>query len=115
MNLWFVVYTKNNCTLCKKALELLQVYGVDYYEYNVDLEPLAKEFIERNKLNLPYAMIEESHIGNYLELEKYIRSNWFEQQKKSEQKWKPTEKLSYRIPGGQKPTGGSGSDSQDRA
>jgi glutaredoxin 3 len=39
------VYTKTTCPECTKAKQILQMYGFDYSEVNIEDEPLAREFL----------------------------------------------------------------------
>lgn len=75
MTIWYKLYTDKriDCPWCIKARELLQVYGIDYKEFDVS-EPGVKEmFSEKGLRTVPQVFRESQHIGGYNALEHFLR------------------------------------------
>lgn len=76
----FVVYSKDGCTYCKKAKDLLEFLGETFEEFNCSDDPNYKlEMIERlqeEPIEPPYTFpqiwTENEYIGGYTELNKLL-------------------------------------------
>jgi glutaredoxin len=72
-----IIYSKENCSYCKKAKELLNSLGFSYNEINVLENPDWKDSnpILKNVKTVPQIFIDDIYIGGYTELEK--KFNYF--------------------------------------
>jgi len=73
---WMVLYTTSafNCPWCVKAKELLNVYGIDFYEKDIHLsETYKQEFLEAGHKTVPQLYYEGTLIGGYEATQKYLR------------------------------------------
>ena len=78
---WITIYTTSAfvCPWCIKAKELLKVYGIDYYEKDINTsEQYKREFIERGHKTVPQVYIEDSLIGGYDKTKVYVRNKYFD-------------------------------------
>ena len=73
------VYSKNACTYCVQAKNLLKMKGVEITEYNIQIDNDARTtlFEECGKLNIvprtdPQIWLDETYIGGFDELKKYF-------------------------------------------
>ena len=68
------VYSKNNCSNCVKAKQLLITHGKDYLEYKLDedftREILLSKFPEAK--TFPVIVVDGMNIGGYDQLFRYI-------------------------------------------
>lgn len=64
------VYSKNNCSFCDKAKQLLRTHGKDYLEYKLDedftREILLSKFPEAK--TFPVIVVDGMNIGGYDQL-----------------------------------------------
>jgi len=64
-----VIYTKNDCQDCDKALEFLKSKNVPFIEYNMDNDPDAA--VKRKELDkdedVPFAIINRNHVHGFSE------------------------------------------------
>lgn len=64
------LYSKNNCTFCDQAKQLLRTHGKDYVEYKLDedytREILLSKFPEAK--TFPVVVVDGFHIGGYQQL-----------------------------------------------
>jgi len=74
---WFILYTTSafECPWCTKAKELLNVYGIDFYEKDITNENYKQEFLAAGHKTIPQCYREGTLIGGYEALEKYLRAN----------------------------------------
>ena len=84
--IWWTIYTRKDppCEWCQKARELLQVYGIDYYEIDITEKGVKDMFSERGFKTVPQVFREEQHIGGYNALEHFLR----EEQKERDKEYK---------------------------
>lgn len=78
---WITVYTTSafHCPWCQRAIELLKVYGVDFYIKDIHTnETYRREFIERGHKTVPQVYIEDSLIGGYDKTKVYVRNRYFD-------------------------------------
>lgn len=68
------IYSKNDCSFCDKAKQLLRMHGKDYLEYKLDedftREVLLTKFPEAK--TFPVIVVDGFNIGGYDQLSKYI-------------------------------------------
>lgn len=68
------IYSKDNCSYCVQAKQLLKIHGKDYVEYKLDedftREILLSKFPEAR--SYPVIVIDGFNIGGYDQLNKYI-------------------------------------------
>jgi glutaredoxin len=81
---WYTLYTRKSppCSWCQKARELLQVYGLDYYEIDIEEDGVKEMFSEKGFRTVPQVFKEKSHIGGYNALENLLHN---EQKQKEEE------------------------------
>ena len=64
------LYSKNNCTFCDQAKQLLRTHGKEYIEYKLDedftREILLSKFPEAK--TFPVVVVDGFHIGGYQQL-----------------------------------------------
>mgnify|MGYP006294837029 CR=1 FL=1 len=68
------IYSKNNCSNCSKAKQLLTTHGKDYLEYKLD-EDFTREIILSKfpeAKTFPIIVIDGMNIGGYDQLFHYI-------------------------------------------
>lgn len=78
---WITIYTTSAfvCPWCIKAKELLKVYGIDYYEKDINTsEQYKKEFVAAGHRTVPQVYIEGTLIGGYDATKKFARNRYFE-------------------------------------
>ena len=82
LNTWYTIYTRHepHCEWCQKALELLRVYGKDFYE--IDYKEATDMFKDKGLRTVPQIFLEGHHIGGYLALEEFLRVEQEDKQKK---------------------------------
>ena len=69
----FALLVKRTCPYCKKAKKLLDIYGIPYYEHEINAEDWNRLHRDTNQSTVPYVF--NSHndlIGGYKELKKWI-------------------------------------------
>ena len=68
------VYSKDNCSYCTQAKQLLRIHGKDYVEYKLDedftREILLSKFPEAK--TYPVIVVDGFNIGGFDQLTKYI-------------------------------------------
>lgn len=68
------IYTKENCSYCIKAKNLLKNKNLEYTEIKINIDISLEDF--KNKFpevkTVPYIIINDSVIGGYSELEKIL-------------------------------------------
>ena len=68
------IYSKDNCSFCNQAKQLLRIHGKDYVEYKLDedftREILLTKFPEAK--TYPVVVIDGFHIGGFDQLKKQI-------------------------------------------
>lgn len=80
-----IVYSKNNCPECAKALALLDAKGVEYTAVKVEDTPGAREFLmARGHRSVPQIYVngeDVAYVGDYKTLAKFTEHE-FESLKK---------------------------------
>lgn len=78
---WISIYTTSQfrCVWCERAKELLNIYGFDFYEKDINTdENYRNDFILRGHKTVPQVYIEGELIGGYEVTKKYLREKFFE-------------------------------------
>tara|TARA_R100000005_G_C4841432_1_gene112643 strand:+ start:180 stop:416 length:237 start_codon:yes stop_codon:yes gene_type:complete len=70
----FTIYTKNNCSWCVKAKEMLKENNIMYKEYNIDEDHASKMVLKSLRLKTVPQIWDEidSHLGGYQNLVKWL-------------------------------------------
>jgi len=70
----FTIYTKNNCSWCVKAKEMLKENNIMYKEYNIDEDHTSKMVLKSLRLKTVPQIWDEidSHLGGYQNLVKWL-------------------------------------------
>jgi glutaredoxin len=72
----FVVFTKDDCSWCQKTKDLLVSEGHDYFEWNIDQNLFAKEFIKQmGFITIPQTYFRGTCIGGHLALVNFLGIN----------------------------------------
>lgn len=78
-----IIFSKENCSFCTKAKELLKKYGIQYEERDIiksslfaqQLFYLTKQFFPRNKpVTTPQIWLDGKYVGGANDLENYLKS-----------------------------------------
>lgn len=71
-----LIYTKDTCSYCVRAKELLQRKGLSWTEIRIDLDDEAREkMIELSgRRTVPQIFFDETHIGGYDNLYTYFNT-----------------------------------------
>lgn len=68
------IYSKNNCTFCEQAKQILRMHGKDFLEYKLDedytREILLSKFPEAK--TYPVVVVDGFHIGGFEQLKKQL-------------------------------------------
>ena len=73
----FTIYTKNNCSWCVKAKEMLKENNIMYKEYNIDEDHTSKMVLKALRLKtVPQIWNDDLHLGGYRQLESWIGENY---------------------------------------
>lgn len=78
---WIVLYTTSafECKYCIRIKELLNIYGFDFYEKDINKHPeYKKEFVEAGFRTVPQCYIEKTLIGGYEDTKRYFRNTFFQ-------------------------------------
>jgi glutaredoxin 1 len=71
------VYSKDGCSYCVRAKQLLTNKKISYKEYKLGEDGIDRAFIQEKVgkpiSTVPQIFIDGNHIGGYTELEKYLR------------------------------------------
>jgi glutaredoxin 3 len=72
-----VIYTKDNCTYCVQAKNLLNKHKYTFQEKNLkDIENRSELlFLYPEAKTVPQIFIDSTHIGGYTDLVSYIEQN----------------------------------------
>jgi len=65
-----IIYTKENCSYCVRAKQLLTSKKLNYQEIRIDLDPAKREAMERlsGRRTVPQIFINDQAIGGYDDL-----------------------------------------------
>lgn len=73
------VYSKDGCPYCTKAKELLKRHNMTFTEHKVGSPGVTKQVIQERAgteiRTVPQIFINDSHIGGYDDLVKYLKTN----------------------------------------
>jgi glutaredoxin len=72
-----VIYSKDECSFCDKARNLLRAEGKEYLEYKLDRDfkrEVLKEVFPQAK-TFPVVTIDGNYVGGYTELSQLILGN----------------------------------------
>lgn len=75
---WYTIYTRSDpvCPYCVEAKELLQVYGMDYFEKDISTNETYKaEFLAEGHKRIPQIYREGTLIGGCDLLKQHLRIN----------------------------------------
>lgn len=75
---WYTIYTRSDppCKYCIEAKELLQIYGMDYFEKDISTNATAKEeFLAAGHRTIPQVYREGALIGGCDMLKNHLRIN----------------------------------------
>lgn len=75
---WYTIYTTSafECPYCIKAKELLQVYGMDYFEKDInENKTYREEFLAEGHTKVPQIYREGTLIGGCDRLQEHLRIN----------------------------------------
>ncbi len=78
---WIVLYTTSafECKWCIKVKELLNIYGFDFYEKDINKhDEYKKEFVEAGFRTVPQVYLEGTLIGGYENTKDYLRKTFFQ-------------------------------------
>ena len=68
------IYSKNNCSFCEQAKQILRMHGKDFLEYKLDedytREILLSKFPEAK--TYPVVVVDGFHIGGFEQLKKQL-------------------------------------------
>jgi glutaredoxin 3 len=71
-----LIWTKNNCSFCVKAKELLQSSSISFEERNIDTNYSKVELLEMvpHARTVPQIFIDNIYIGGYTDLVEYLNT-----------------------------------------
>lgn len=68
------IYSKNNCTYCEQAKQILRMHGKDFIEYKLDedytRDILVSKFPEAK--TYPVVVLDGFHIGGFEQLKRHL-------------------------------------------
>jgi len=70
-----LVWSKNGCTFCTQAKELLESRGIDYEERNINTEWTREQLLEEvpTARTLPQIFLDDNYIGGFTELRQHLQ------------------------------------------
>ncbi len=70
----FLVFTKNRCSYCDRAKDLIVQKGYEYESINIEVDNNIDILLEKNKYarTMPQIFINDKLIGGYVDLVKYF-------------------------------------------
>tara|TARA_Y100000004_G_scaffold133288_1_gene150566 strand:- start:321 stop:569 length:249 start_codon:yes stop_codon:yes gene_type:complete len=73
----FKIFTKDNCSWCTKAKEILKENNIEYKEHNIDEDHTSKMVLKSLRLKtVPQIWNDDLHLGGYRQLESWIGENY---------------------------------------
>lgn len=78
-NMNIVMWTKDDCSFCRRAKSLLNSYGLTFEERKIGEGFTREQFFESNpgQTTLPQIYIQDKHVGGYTELVEYIENTGY--------------------------------------
>jgi glutaredoxin len=76
----FTVYSKNGCPYCSKVEQVLQLSGIEYKVYKLNLDFTKDEFYSEfgEGCTFPQVILnDQEHIGGCVDTVKYLKENKF--------------------------------------
>lgn len=72
----FIIFTRKDCDWCIKAKDLLDIENYGYFEWDIDENVFAKEYLrESGFTSVPQVYCNGHYIGGYLALENFLGIN----------------------------------------
>ena len=73
----FKIFTKDNCSWCTKAKEILRENNITYKEHNIDEDHTSKMVLKALRLKtVPQIWNDDLHLGGYRQLESWLGENY---------------------------------------
>ena len=73
----FKIFTKDNCSWCTKAKEILRENNITYKAHNIDEDHTSKMVLKALRLKtVPQIWNDDLHLGGYRQLESWIGENY---------------------------------------
>ena len=73
----FKIFTKDNCSWCTKAKEILKENNIEYKEHNIDEDYTRTMVLKALRLKtVPQIWNDDLHLGGYRQLESWIGENY---------------------------------------
>ena len=73
----FKIFTKDNCSWCTKAKEILRENNITYKEHNIDEDHPSKMVLKALRLKtVQQIWNDDLHLGGYRQLESWIGENY---------------------------------------
>lgn len=71
-----IIWSKNTCSFCVKAKELLEEHGIEYEERMLGEKWTKNDLLEKvpNAKTVPQIFIDNAYIGGYTELVEFLNS-----------------------------------------
>jgi glutaredoxin 3 len=73
----FVIFSKDNCPYCVKAMNLLKIKNQEISEIKIGRDITREEFINSypDQKTVPFIFYNDQKIGGYEQLEKWVKEN----------------------------------------
>lgn len=73
----FVIFSKDNCPYCVKAMNLLKIKNQEISEIKIGRDITREEFINSypDQKTVPLIFYNDQKIGGYEQLEKWVKEN----------------------------------------
>ena len=70
----YEIYTKDNCSFCESAKQLLKIKNIEYTQYHIPNDISREEVMEKfpGVRTVPIILINDKYIGGYTELQKIL-------------------------------------------
>lgn len=71
-----IIWTKDTCSFCVKAKELLEKHNISYEERNIEKNWTKQDLLNivPNARTVPQIFIDKNYVGGYTDLVDYINS-----------------------------------------
>lgn len=75
----FTVFGREGCGFCRRAKEILDIYGREYHYIDIHEEGISKADLEKTVgkpvETVPQVFYGRTHIGGFTELEQYLTAH----------------------------------------